>query len=492
MNEKEKVERVDVCDVTRWEGQSIQLPEGPPGMGIPDAVKVLMKMHKHEESVVDIEEKVTGFPWDVARAFKVAMERLYGYSGHTEQVFAGMFGEVKVPPKEIAVEVAFEVYENVPWGVFELPGSEGALLELKAGRDDRGRIAVVISTEIKRKYSGMVRELAEVTREVLREDSIYLGKAIKVEFCDESGGVLDMPTVGFISPKMLDKSVLVFNAGLEGELEDYVYGPLRHGQKEEYGRFGREFKRGILLAGDHGTGKTLLTCRIAREAIDSGVTAIYIEDVKQLPHALNFATTYLPAVIIGEDIDRAVQEERDDLTNVIFNTLDGIDTKDHEIMVVVTTNNPGKLHPGLLRPGRLDHRIFVDLPDADTVERLLWAYAEDQVGEGESLDGVAEALVGIKPSQVKNVIDRAKDGMVRRYFDDGGSDKLMEGDLMTAALNFQKEEEMVQKATVKDEVKRFGLHELEFVKKEGNGQVKVDDKVKRVIREFAEHAERVM
>jgi len=351
-------------------------------MEIPDAVRTLMKIHKYEEEDIKLRETVAGFPWDVALAFKKAMERIYGYTGQVAQTIEGMFGEVKIKPQEISVEVSYGEYVNVPWGNFELPGTEGGTVGLSTTRDDHGRHAVNINAEVKRKYSKIVRELAEVTRGILHKESIYLGKAIKVDFTE---GDEMLPEVKFIAPSMLDKSTLVFNRGIEAELADYVYGPLRYGRKEEYKKFGREFKRGILLAGEHGTGKTLLTCRIAAEATDNAVTTVYIEDVRQLPQALQFASTYLPAVIIGEDIDRAVTLDRDDLTNQIFNTIDGIDTKDHEIMLVVTTNNADKLHQGLLRPGRLDHRIFVELPDAEAIERLLWAYGKGQIGADEEI-----------------------------------------------------------------------------------------------------------
>jgi len=91
---------------------------------------------------------------------------------------------------------------------------------------------------------------------------------------------------------------------------------------------------------------------------------------------------------------------------------------------------------------------------------------------------------------VKNVIDRAKDGMARRFFEEGSDALLTKGDLMIAAKNFKKEENAVAAATVKQEPSRFALDELEFVKKESNGKSQKLTQAARQVAAFVATAER--
>jgi len=468
----EKKNIVDVCEIRRWDEKFIGLPEE---MSFKEGIKVLYKQDQYEEQLVDVSEKVVGFPWDVARAFAKALKTSFGFAD-AASTKGGFLGMMDVPPKLINVEVRHGVTEEVPWGAFELPNTDGAKVTMDVANTESGDLAVSFSSEMKRKYSNILKELCSLTRQILAEESIYKGQALRVQFKDENGDLRVIPKVSFIPPAMLNEDILIFNRSLEKVIEDHVYSPLRW--PKEAKMLGRDFRRGILLTGKHGTGKTLLTCRIAREAEKNNITTVYIDDISELPEALRFAQTYAPAVVIGEDIDRAVNLQRDGLTNRIMNTLDGLDTKEHEIMVVVTTNNPEMLHEGFLRAGRIDHRIFVDPPDVDAIERLLWAYGGMLIEEGEDLSEVATVLweSSIKPCHVKNVLDRAKDSLLNRVMKAGGNiktAKLVAEDLLTAAHSFQNEEDGLKNVKVVEERPSFKLHEMELRPiVEGNGQTK--------------------
>src|SRR5690606_6744349 len=118
---------------------------------------------------------------------------------------------------------------------------------------------------------------------------------------------------------------LIFSQELEEQIEDHIFTPIRY--QDACTNAGIPFKRGILLAGDYGTGKTELAATVAAEAASRGITVVYIEDVKELPHAIRFAASQAPAIVFAEDIDREMGGERTHKMDVLLNTLDGIDTK---------------------------------------------------------------------------------------------------------------------------------------------------------------------
>jgi transitional endoplasmic reticulum ATPase len=98
-----------------------------------------------------------------------------------------------------------------------------------------------------------------------------------------------------------------------------------------------------------------------------------------------------------------------------------VDTKDSQIMLVMTTNHLDKVPPVLMRPGRIDTFIHFDTPNAATVHKLVEFYAFD-VQSGRSLLApdidwvrVGEALAGSIPAVIREVVERSKLGGIRRY-----------------------------------------------------------------------------
>jgi len=140
--------------------------------------------------------------------------------------------------------------------------------------------------------------------------------------------------------------------------------------------------------------------------------------------ALQFANRYSPAVVFAEDIDR-IASERDDATNDLINTIDGVISKRTEIMVILTTNHADKLNPVILRPGRLDAVISLRAPDAETVTRLIRFYAGKLVPDGVDLTGSSKELNGQIPASIRECVERAKLGMIGR-----GDTKLSDLDIL--------------------------------------------------------------
>lgn len=157
---------------------------------------------------------------------------------------------------------------------------------------------------------------------------------------------------------------------------------------EKFRRLGGRIPRGVVLAGAPGTGKTLLAKAIAGEAnvpfysisgsdfveMFVGVGASRVRDLfKQ-------SRENAPCIIFLDEIDAVGRrrgaglggghDEREQTLNAILVEMDGFDS-DTSIVVVAATNRPDVLDPALLRPGRFDREIYIDLPDIDGREAIL-------------------------------------------------------------------------------------------------------------------------
>jgi transitional endoplasmic reticulum ATPase len=174
-------------------------------------------------------------------------------------------------------------------------------------------------------------------------------------------------------------------------------------------------KRGILLEGRYGTGKTLTAHRLAQICVQNGWTFLYVEDVRDLDMAVAFAKLYQPCVLFAEDVDRTMPNgPRTPEIDKILNTLDGVESKHLEVMTVLTTNHVGGIHSGFLRPGRIDTVIPILAPDDGAMLRLVRHYGKTKDGiaivEGTDAEIIA-AVKGLKGSNaafVQEAVERAK------------------------------------------------------------------------------------
>jgi transitional endoplasmic reticulum ATPase len=199
-----------------------------------------------------------------------------------------------------------------------------------------------------------------------------------------------------------------------------------------------QIKHGALLAGPYGTGKTLLAKYTAKVAIENNWTFIYLEDARQLKHALRLAEMYAPCVVFTEDIDKAVEGTgRTADMNAILNTLDGIDTKSNPIITVLTTNHIENINKAFLRAGRIDSLVTMKPLDAATGAQFLARFAKNQKGESllnpeGDYTKAAAALTGIVPAFASEVINKAK---IYAMYND--REVLEPSDIETAAEGFK-------------------------------------------------------
>ena len=231
-----------------------------------------------------------------------------------------------------------------------------------------------------------------------------------------------------------DTRKVTFNevAGLDEEKEevaeliDFLKNPKR------FQRLGARIPKGVLLVGPPGTGKTLLARAVAGEAnvpfyyisgsdfveLFVGVGASRVRDMfKQAKHNA-------PCLIFIDEIDAVGRQrgaglggghdEREQTLNQLLTEMDGFGANEG-IIVIAATNRPDVLDPALLRPGRFDRQVQVNLPDMKGREEILKVHAKGKIfAKSVELHNIAERTVGFSGAELENLLNEAALLVVRR------------------------------------------------------------------------------
>lgn len=384
-------------------GESIILPMD---MSIDTAIAILIRRKKFLEETFVFSETFDAFPFDGANAVYEVLTAKYGWA--TAEPTPGMWGPN--PPQMMSIKVGVNKVAQIPWGGFSIPGVDG-LIQTGVQKKN-GRFCFTLSAEVKRKSERIVKELFAEVRGYLKTNSIYRGHAVKIRFNDDNGGPLAMPDPEFLDTAV-DRKSLIYSQTVEDLIDINLFTPIE--RVRDLLANDLPVKRGILLGGKFGTGKTLAAKVAADLAVKNGITYIYVPRADELREAIEFGRQYQsPAcVIFCEDIDRVMAGERSVEMDDILNIIDGIDSKSSNIIVVLTTNDLDSVNPAMLRPGRLDAVIEVTAPDGPAVERLVRYYGGAALQEGIDLVEVGEALDGQIPAIIAEVVKRAKLAQLR-------------------------------------------------------------------------------
>lgn len=389
--------KIVVAEVV-FAGEQIMIPEN---MKIKQAIEILVAREAYLDQATAIKEDYNVFPPDGANALNQCIARKYGWTQSVPT--PGFWGDK--PPSLIRVQTGVNTSVEVPWGRIVLPGIEG---HLDTGVCQiRGCMGFQIVATVKRKHEADIRVLFKMVKEYLKENSIYQGKALKIRFRNDDGEKLPLPEPEFM-PGNLDRKDMIYSKHIQEAIEVSLFTPIeRHAELEANGI---PFKRGVLLGGPFGTGKTLAATVASKLCMNNNITFVYVPRADELSDAVAFGQQYqVPGcVIFCEDIDRVLEGDRSVEMDDILNIVDGIDSKRCRIMTVLTTNAMEKINPAMIRPGRLDAVIYVDFPDAEAVQRLLRHYAGDTIEETTSLEEIGRMLKGANPAVIEEVVKRSK------------------------------------------------------------------------------------
>lgn len=213
--------------------------------------------------------------------------------------------------------------------------------------------------------------------------------------------------------------------------------------QEKYTKIGAKLPKGALLVGPPGTGKTLLAKAIAGEAkvpffsisgsefvqMFVGMGASRVRDLfKQ-------AQEKSPCIVFIDEIDAIGKkrdsggiggnDEREQTLNQLLTEMDGFDSSSG-VVILAATNRPEVLDPALLRPGRFDRRIIVDIPDLNGRIKILEVHSKDiKLGPDVNLEDIAKVTPGAAGSDLANIVNEAALRAVRF-----GRNEVMQEDLM--------------------------------------------------------------
>ena len=204
------------------------------------------------------------------------------------------------------------------------------------------------------------------------------------------------------------------------EIVDYLHNP------QKYTEIGASMPKGALLVGSPGTGKTLLAKAVAGEAevpffsisgsefveMFVGMGAAKVRDLfKQ-------ANEKAPCIVFIDEIDTIGKkrdsgsftggnDEREQTLNQLLTEMDGFDGS-KGVVILAATNRPDSLDPALLRPGRFDRRIPVELPDLKGREEILKVHARKiKIADSVRFDEIAKAAAGASGAELANLVNEA-------------------------------------------------------------------------------------
>lgn len=287
--------------------------------------------------------------------------------------------------------------------LFQIDGKPHALL---IGEQQYSRSPGIVA-EIMAPHKDDAERFAHRLTRLVRHGKAFRGNVLSLERDCYGGGI----NVKFHSLPKVSREQIILPAVLLDRIERHTIAFSQNAKR--LAAAGRHLKRGILLHGPPGTGKTYSAMYLASRMPGRTVFLLTGAGMGSIETACNMARILEPATIILEDVD-LIGTRRDhqmvDANALLFellNQMDGL-ADDADVLFVLTTNRPDVLEAALAaRPGRIDQAISVPPPDEDCRRRLFALYSEGLTLKVERLDEFIHKMDGVSAAFIRELLRKA-------------------------------------------------------------------------------------
>jgi cell division protease FtsH len=272
--------------------------------------------------------------------------------------------------------------------------------------EPHGPLGNSVRIEIVAREQRISEALLDEIRKAMDLENVYRGQMLSFTVCDD--GSLQ---IHFLQRTPVKRTEIVLPRGILESVEKHIVGIAEHRTKLR--ALGQHLKRGVLLHGAPGAGKTMTVRYLASHLHDTTVIVLTGAGLRAITASCQMARALAPALVVIEDVDLIANErhqvghETNPLLFALLNEMDGIDG-DADIAFILTTNRADILEPALAqRPGRIDLAVEVPLPNAACRRRLLRQYGKPLGLAFTDATLLVERTNGVPASFIKELLRRA-------------------------------------------------------------------------------------
>jgi hypothetical protein len=270
------------------------------------------------------------------------------------------------------------------------------------------------ATPINIDVMALERSIAETTLRELRANigkyNVYRGKMLSIDRKDGPGGQAGSAGLKFHSVPSITRDKIILPDQLLRRIERQTIDTAKYSDAMK--QAGRKLKRGILLHGKPGTGKTLTAMYLATQMKERSVILLTGRGQGLIENSCFFARWLAPSMVIIEDVD-LIGEERSsrNCTSAVLlellNEMDGL-ANDLDVLFLLTTNRPEILEPALAsRPGRVDQAFEVPLPDSDCRRQLFELYSKGMTVQVKDIETYVKRTAGASGAFIGELLRKA-------------------------------------------------------------------------------------